>query len=143
MKTNPLARRIALSMKTRKGWIDIADRCIELNIPSLAISAQKQVNKIDAKIIRMIAPHLSKKVEIVGEITDADIARAKEYPIEDLFPDAKNGMVRCIFHKDERPSASIKKGFFNCFSCGAKADVIKCYQVIHGATFIESVKIMR
>lgn len=42
------------------------------------------------------------------------------------------GQFICPFHNDTRPSASIKKDYFNCFVCGAGGDVITFTARLHG-----------
>jgi DNA primase len=43
--------------------------------------------------------------------------------------------LRCFFHKDRTPSASIFKGRFYCFSCGANVDVIEFIERVRGEDF--------
>jgi len=76
-----------------------------------------------------------------GIVTEEMIEQARQYPIEKLIDANKSGMARCIFHDDSRPSMSIKK--YNrayCFTCGAKADTIKIYQQLNGASFHDAVR---
>ena len=42
------------------------------------------------------------------------------------------GQFVCPFHNDHKPSASIKKDYFNCFVCGAGGDVITFTAKLHG-----------
>ena len=42
------------------------------------------------------------------------------------------GQFICPFHNDHKPSASIKKDYFNCFVCGAGGDVITFTAKLHG-----------
>ena len=37
---------------------------------------------------------------------------------------SRNGMVCCPFHNDRHPSMKLNEGYFFCFGCGAKGDVI-------------------
>jgi hypothetical protein len=141
MKTDLYAKRIASTMKARKAWVDIVGDCMRLNLTSLALSAQKQVTKYDNKLVKMLKPKL--QGDTLKEISEQDIESARCSDITALFPDHKAYMVICPFHSDRRPSASIKKGYLVCFSCGEKADVIKCYQKLNNATFIEAVKELR
>lgn len=76
-------------------------------------------------------------------ITESDVMRARESPIENLFPDHKNHTVYCPFHDDKRPSASIKKGFLYCFTCGRGFDSIEVYRKINGVSFVDAVKALR
>ena len=141
MKTNLLAKRIASVMKHRKSYHDIIKSCERQGLDSLRKTSQCQMDKIDAKLIRMLKPHFNKSGATVGEITQEDIDSANSHPIENLFPDAKKGKVCCIFHADKNPSATIgRNNRFKCFSCGASKSVIDCYMKLHGKTFIESVK---
>ena len=142
MKTDLLAKRIATVMKHRKSYHDIIKSCERQGLDSLRKTAQCQMDKIDAKLIRMLTPRLTG--ETLGEITDADIESANSHPIENLFPDAKKGKVCCIFHADNNPSATIgRNNRFKCFSCGASKSVIDCYQQLHGVGFVEAVKALR
>ena len=36
----------------------------------------------------------------------------------------RNGMACCPFHNDRHPSLKLNEGYFFCFGCGAKGDVI-------------------
>lgn len=42
------------------------------------------------------------------------------------------GQFICPFHNDHKPSASIKKDYFNCFVCGAGGDLITFTAKLHG-----------
>ena len=44
----------------------------------------------------------------------------------------RNGQFICAFHNDHKPSASIKKDYFNCFVCGAGGDLITFTAKLHG-----------
>ena len=37
---------------------------------------------------------------------------------------SRNGMACCPFHHDRHPSLKLNEGYFFCFGCGAKGDVI-------------------
>lgn len=76
-----------------------------------------------------------------NEIDDADIARAKEYPITQLLNVSRGYMARCPFHgEDKHPSMSIKKNFAYCFTCGWKGDSIDIYMKLNDTDFITAVK---
>ncbi len=51
-----------------------------------------------------------------GSITDEMIQRAKEYPIQEILGTDRKTM-RCPFHDDKHPSASIKNNRLHCFVC--------------------------
>jgi DNA primase len=44
--------------------------------------------------------------------------------------------LRCLFHEDKTPSASIFKGRFHCFGCGINLDVFEFIQRIRGEDFM-------
>lgn len=75
-----------------------------------------------------------------GGITDADIQRAKEVPIENFLKVTGRGNVSCPFHDDKNPSMSIKNNRFKCFSCQRSGDVIDLYMETRGISFLEAVK---
>ena len=74
-------------------------------------------------------------------VTDAEIERARQYPIENLI-ESKRGMARCISgsHDDRNPSMDVRNNFAYCYACGFRADAIEVYQKIHGVKFPEAVK---
>lgn len=46
--------------------------------------------------------------------------------------------LKCLFHEDSTPSASIHKGRFHCFGCGVSLDIIEFVQRVRGDTFKEA-----
>lgn len=81
------------------------------------------------------------------EITDEDVAKAKEYPIQELF----DGNLRhsfgkltglCPFHEDSTPSFTIfeNDNHFYCFGCNAWGDAIDFYMKTNHVSMIEAVK---
>ena len=46
----------------------------------------------------------------------------------------------CPFHNDHKPSASIKKDYFNCFVCGAGGDLITFTAKLHGINNYDACK---
>lgn len=73
-------------------------------------------------------------------IDDSDIARAKEYPIQDIIEIGHNGRAKCIFHNGTDFNMGIKNNFARCFVCNESGDSIKVYQTVHGCGFIEAVR---
>lgn len=79
-------------------------------------------------------------------ITDQDIERAREYPLERLIPDfdmARAGYVRCQWHEDKRPSMLVKNGFGFCFSCQKSVDSIGWLVEVDKMSFVDAVKYLR
>jgi len=77
--------------------------------------------------------------EIPGQITDADIQRAREYPLKQLLGTTKD-KVLCPHHKEKNPSCFLKNNFGYCFSCGYTFDSIKYLQDRENIGFVEAVK---
>ena len=50
------------------------------------------------------------------------------------------GQFICPFHNDHKPSASIKKDYFNCFVCGAGGDLITFTAKLHGINNYDACK---
>ena len=50
------------------------------------------------------------------------------------------GQFICPFHNDHKPSASIKKDYFNCFVCGAGGDLITFTAKLHGISNYDACK---
>lgn len=118
-------------------------RDVKFRYPVFTTACNKVIKVLDRKLTRILKPHLE-GVTVAGEITDADIEKANQYPIENLFPDHKKMKICCIFHNDKNPSATIgRNNRYKCFSCGKSASVIDCYMKLNGVGFTEAVKALR
>lgn len=78
-------------------------------------------------------------------ITVADIERAKEYPIHELYVGKlkkhnKTYTGMCPFHNEKTPSFHIKNNRFKCYGCDAFGDSVDFYMRTHGVSFIQAVK---
>lgn len=80
--------------------------------------------------------------ESSGRITQADIERARQHPIENLLPNVRNGKTRCISgtHKDSHPSLDVRRNFAYCYSCGFHGDAIFVCMKVDGVDFVTAVK---
>jgi len=69
-------------------------------------------------------------------ITEADIQKAKDVPIDTLLT-IKRHLTLCLYHSEKNPSAywyeSNNKLY--CFSCGVSADSIDVVQKLNGLSF--------
>ena len=75
-----------------------------------------------------------------SDITPEMIAKAKEYPFEDLYSFKRN-MALCPFHPDSKPSMSLKNNRVRCWSCMDKyMDTIEFTMKLLGLTFPEAVR---
>lgn len=54
-----------------------------------------------------------------------------------------NQQVRCVFHEERQPSASVNldAGLFNCFACGIAGDAIELIKIREGVGFREAKRI--
>lgn len=80
---------------------------------------------------------------VAGEITPAQIDRARDYPMLKLVDHERLGRVRCIFHPDKNPSGWIKNNFFYCFTCHAWADSIKWVMAEKRIGFKDAVRLLQ
>jgi len=77
-----------------------------------------------------------------ARITENQIRRAKEYPLNRLIETRRN-MARCPFHHpDNRPSFSIKNNFGHCFACGWSGDTIKFLMDTRALNFKQAVEML-
>ncbi len=75
-------------------------------------------------------------------VSDAMIAKAKEYPIKHLVT-IKNKHTNCLWHSDRHPSMYIypdNHGY--CFACHKYADAIDIYMQLNNADFLTAVRLM-
>ena len=113
----------------------------------------EQITEIPLQVIRRIQarkyyesiPHHEQK----ERITDEDIQRAKEVPIEELYQGhLKQGGGRlwgpCNFHQEETASFCVHKdNRWSCFgACNAHGDSIDFVMKRDGVKFIQAVKIL-
>jgi len=80
-----------------------------------------------------------KKERITAEM----IARAKEFPINQVILVDRRGFSPCVFHKEKFASMWTKKNFCHCFACGKSADTIELVQKIKGCSFPEAVEFLQ
>ena len=74
-------------------------------------------------------------------ITETDILRAKDYPIERLVEINGFNKFICPFHNDKNPSMHYYKETNSCycFSCNTHADAIDIYRKIKNCSFKKAV----
>lgn len=71
-------------------------------------------------------------IDPIRQLSCEDVVRS--YGIE-----LKRGRGLCPFHNEKNASFSVRPRYFNCFSCGAKGDVIKFVQMYEKCSFKEAV----
>ena len=105
---------------------------------------QLQKEKLQKKLGWM--KHLRKSANVTGNensrITNQDIMRAKDVPLENFIEINKSGFAHCPFHIDKHPSMKIYKNQnrFHCFSCAVNGDVIDLIIKQENCDFIQAVK---
>jgi len=108
-------------------------------IDEMSKDFQKAYNQY--KIILHAMKPGKKKLKGVQEM---DIARARNYPIENLLKFNNTGKAYCIFHNDTGIPNMHKYGnTVYCFSCNRKADVIDIYMEQNGVDFIKAVNFLQ
>ena len=132
---------IALQMEVR-AWVQtIPDhKNIRINaIREQLIDAKTNPQAHDVDKLIMEVKYLKGTEE---KATPEMIARAKEYPLEQLLDTkGKKGNISCPFHKDRTPSFQIKKNnTWTCYSCGEYGDSISLYQKLNNTSFLEAVR---
>lgn len=101
------------------------------------------------KTIKRISFHIeSKRKKIRNRITNEDIERAKEFPIQELYTDTlkksgKNFVGLCPFHNDKKHPAFFiftKNNRYKCFTCGEGGDSINFTMKYNNISFLQAVK---
>jgi hypothetical protein len=142
--------------KEKKRMMDIAKRAVRLSTPETSIEIRltlqvkviPRINEAEAQIRRLNCQvHYKEGVHVPGRVTEADIKRAKEVPIESLVESVarRNGKtfsMKCPLHEDRSPSFVVYRESNNCwcFGCQQGGDSIAITRLMHGLSFIEAVK---
>ena len=83
----------------------------------------------------------------INEITNDDIERAKQEPIENFLPDrlqkfGNKYRCHCPLHTENTPSCYVYKNnnSFYCFGCKKGGDVITLIRYLNDCSFIDAIK---
>lgn len=111
-------------------WVE--DEVYRYEVTCITTGPTKVINRITA----------SQQPARLGAITDDMIARAKAFPIEELYEgQLRNGMGKCPFHDDKTSSMSMQKhNRFMCFAGCGHGDSITFYMKLHDVSFIKAVR---
>ena len=106
------------------------------------ILEKEELRKQFQPTLRLIELRSQPKKENTNMITDEDIQKAKEYPLESLLPEeVKRGMTLCPLHNEKSPSFQVKKNnTWVCYGCGEHGDSIDLYQKLNNTSFLEAVR---
>ena len=121
----------------------------DLNIPkpnyNLGIGSGSQAEQTGKVMMEFEKVCLKENPNLIikGQVTEEMIARAKEYPFENLIQVNKAGFAKCPFHKEKTASLYLKNNFYYCFGCGVSGDVIDFVMKTKNLSFIETVKLLQ
>lgn len=114
---------------------------------------RKSVRELEIESMVAIPTHVIKRIVSrqqhilrpdVSSITDDMIARAKDFPIEELYDgQLRHGSGLCPFHSEKTPSFHIKKNRYKCYGCGEYGDSISFYMKMNNCNFIQAVKALQ
>lgn len=93
--------------------------------------------------LKLLASIGSKKPVKEGKhqpISEAEIAHAREFPLENLIEINRSRLARCIWHNERTPSMNCRNNFVYCHSCGKSGDVIAVVMQLENLSFREAVK---
>ncbi len=125
------------------------DREIELVKEVHKLSVQNEIEEMTHSLKALVRHKNAKNTpQSQHRITDTDISRAKEYPIQDLYTGKLRKATgkfawcgKCELHNDSTASFYIdKNNNYHCFGCGIGGDSIDLYMRLHNTTFIQAVK---
>lgn len=116
-------------------WVRDAVRDLEIQkIVSIPTHVIKRIVSRQQHVLRPDA----------SSITDDMIARAKDFPIEELYDgQLRHGTGLCPFHSEKTPSFHIKKNRYKCFGCDVYGDSISFYMKMNNCNFIQAVKALQ
>jgi len=115
----------------------------EWDDPVVITLLNRRIERLDKKqrgfLIRIKNLEQDHQVSING-ITSEQIEAARAFPIEDLLENIHRNRVRCPFHDDTNPSASIKNNKVHCFVCNKTWNPIDLVMQRDGLSFINAVR---
>jgi len=118
----------------------LADEVRKLRIDAVAGTRPHTLKMIRSYINAQLRP-------TPNSITDIDIARAREYPITDLYagkltPGTARRFGICPFHQEKSGSLCVyvKTNTYKCYGCQEQGDSIKYYMKTRNVRFKDAVK---
>ena len=80
------------------------------------------------------------QVKTTKQVSEADIAHARDREIGDFISIDKGGFAPCPFHSEKTASFHATKNLWNCFGCGEKGDTIGFIMKRENLSFIKAIK---
>ena len=108
----------------------------------LILNQPEKLTKLYGKLTNELYFLENKKELNESQLSQEEIAHAKNYPFENLIEVNKSGFALCPFHNDKRPSFWIKNNFGYCFSCNESCDTIKFIMKTKDLSFLEAVRLL-
>lgn len=147
IKTTP-----STSIGIRRDWVEFVakelnEEITEIELLVRKLSIEEQISGYMQTIKRINSNIQHKNKPTNQRITDLDIQRAREVPVEQLY----DGVLRqsggkqwgnCPFHNENSASFCIHAdGGWSCFGeCGTHGDTIDFYMKLNKVNFIQAVK---
>lgn len=123
---------------------ELKKRYQTLNVREKVI-AGNTLKELDEQIRKRISEMYRIDRTLQGEISgisQEDIDHARTVDVRVLFDTARD-KVLCPFHNDHHPSATVKGGFFHCFTCNTTHDAIGICMNRDGMTFKQAVEFLK
>lgn len=109
-------------------------------VTALFILYGEKVQKNIKELMKIKGEFVSMNTNTQSDITPDMIARAKDYPFEELYP-FKRTMALCPFHADKGASMKLyPDNHVHCFSCHKSWDTIDFIKEMEGITFPEAIR---
>lgn len=109
---------------------------------TISVFYLEPIKELDKKI-QKINCLIEKPKEVEGQLTNNQIQRARQYPIENIVGAKSNKYnVKCPFHaggQEKHPSLCLKGNYYFCFTCSEKGDTINLLMALRGINFREAV----
>lgn len=112
---------------------------IGLLVEKDALERERTLLKMYERLLAKESPMFKKEI---GSITDEMIARAKDYPFEELLPEPlRMRRCKCPIHDGKNSqSFEVKNNRGRCHSCGWHGDPIQYVMDTQGLSFPEAVR---
>ena len=130
---------VSNTKKGNFGWV--SEEVLKLKIEYHTRHYRKSLKAIVSRQQVSLNP-----LQALSKITDEQIERAKEYPIQELYESLtgntiRGGMAKCPFHDDKTASFSMRRyNRYRCFGCEEKGSVIDLHMKLNNSTFTKSVR---
>lgn len=129
-----------LAQQIMAGWLDVksafgSGTAFPL-VHRMIISVKEKEKLRDQISLKNVKKH-----ETGDQVSEWEIEKAREYPLENIIGDKlKHGRMPCPFHNGKDNNFSVKNGIGRCFVCGVSCDSIKYLMEIDRMSFLDAVR---